>query len=76
MPLPYTRTDPPFSFWAVKNAAPSALGSKEIPAGVENSLAGKTFVLTGQLSSITRDDTADLIKRCGGYLRFPSTNTG
>ncbi|KAJ9064148.1 DNA replication factor C complex subunit Rfc1 [Entomophthora muscae] len=57
-----------FNFWAVKNAAPSALGSKEIPVGVENSLAGKTFVLTGQLSSITREDTADLIKKCGGRV--------
>ncbi|KAI0242312.1 DNA replication factor C complex subunit Rfc1 [Massospora cicadina] len=55
-------------FWAVKHAAPPALGSKDIPVGVEDSLSGKTFVLTGQLSSITRDDTMDLIKRCGGRV--------
>lgn len=55
-------------FWAAKKAAPSALGSKEIPVGAEDSLLGKTFVLTGQLSSITRDDTLDLIKRCGGRV--------
>lgn len=57
-----------FNYFAAKNAAPSALGSKEIPVGKPDCLVGLTFVITGQLSSITREDTADLIKKYGGRV--------
>ncbi|KAF9897779.1 hypothetical protein BX616_004994, partial [Lobosporangium transversale] len=58
-----------FNFWAHKNkAGPSALGSKEIPKGQDNCLAGFTFVFTGELSSITREDAADLVKRYSGRV--------
>ncbi|KAG0328122.1 hypothetical protein BGZ99_006138 [Dissophora globulifera] len=57
------------NFWAHKNkAGPSALGSKEIPKGQDNCLAGWTFVFTGELSSITREDAADLVKRYSGRV--------
>ncbi|KAI1315277.1 hypothetical protein EDD11_001009 [Mortierella claussenii] len=58
-----------FNYWAHKNkAGPSALGSKEIPKGQDNCLAGMTFVFTGELSSITREDAADLVKRYSGRV--------
>ncbi|KAJ3054745.1 hypothetical protein HK097_000916, partial [Rhizophlyctis rosea] len=57
-------------------AAPRALGSKEIPEGEENCLAGLTFVFTGDLSSISRDDATDLVKRYGGRVTgAPSSKT-
>ncbi|KAF9933296.1 hypothetical protein FBU30_005880 [Linnemannia zychae] len=60
---------PKFNYWAHKNkAGPSALGSKEIPKGEPNCLAGWTFVFTGELSSITREDAADLVKRYSGRV--------
>ncbi|KAF9434321.1 hypothetical protein BGZ76_008211 [Entomortierella beljakovae] len=58
-----------FNFWAHKNkAGPSALGSKEIPEGQDNCFAGWTFVFTGELSSITREDATDLVKRYSGRV--------
>ncbi|KAF9986298.1 hypothetical protein BGZ65_008089 [Modicella reniformis] len=57
------------NFWAYKNkAGPSALGSKEIPKGQDNCLAGWTFVFTGELSSVTREDATDLVKRYSGRV--------
>jgi replication factor C subunit 1 len=51
-----------------KQAGPIAPGSKEIPVGEENCLEGLTFVFTGELSSISRDDASDLVKRYGGRV--------
>ncbi|KAJ3312006.1 hypothetical protein HDU76_002990 [Blyttiomyces sp. JEL0837] len=51
-----------------ETAGPSALGSKEIPEGAPNCLDGYTFVFTGELSSITREDAQDLVKRYGGRV--------
>ncbi|XP_053110032.1 replication factor C subunit 1 isoform X2 [Hemicordylus capensis] len=45
---------------------PKALGSKEIPHGGENCLEGLTFVITGVLESIERDEAKSLIERYGG----------
>ncbi|KAL9963269.1 hypothetical protein ACROYT_G032452 [Oculina patagonica] len=47
---------------------PRALGSKPIPEGAENCLEGLTFVITGVLESIERDDAADLVQRYGGKV--------
>ncbi|KAJ3213262.1 hypothetical protein HDU67_003105 [Dinochytrium kinnereticum] len=47
---------------------PSNPGSKEIPEGEENCLMGLAFVFTGELSSISRDDSADLVKKYGGRV--------
>lgn len=38
------------------------------PQGEENCLEGLTFVITGVLESIERDDAADLIQRYGGKV--------
>ncbi|KAF6372404.1 replication factor C subunit 1 [Rhinolophus ferrumequinum] len=47
---------------------PKALGSKEIPKGAENCLEGLTFVITGVLESIERDEAKSLIERYGGKV--------
>ncbi|XP_038608447.1 replication factor C subunit 1 [Tachyglossus aculeatus] len=47
---------------------PKALGSKEIPQGAENCLEGLTFVITGVLESIERDEAKGLIERHGGKV--------
>ena len=56
-------------------AAPAA-GSKELPEGAENCLAGLSFVFTGLLDSLSRDDGAALIKSYGGkVVGAPSSRT-
>uniref|UniRef100_A0A8B9IRQ1 Replication factor C subunit 1 n=1 Tax=Amazona collaria TaxID=241587 RepID=A0A8B9IRQ1_9PSIT len=47
---------------------PRALGSKEIPQGAENCLEGLTFVITGILECIERDEAKSLIERYGGKV--------
>ncbi|OUM66743.1 hypothetical protein PIROE2DRAFT_68911 [Piromyces sp. E2] len=54
------------AYLAKKNAGPKAPGSKIIPKGKEDCLLGMTFVFTGDLSSISRDEATDLVKRYGG----------
>ncbi|XP_012263506.2 replication factor C subunit 1 isoform X2 [Athalia rosae] len=43
-------------------------GSKEIPTGADNCLAGKSFVITGVLDSLERHEADDLIKKYGGRV--------
>ncbi|CAG8980039.1 hypothetical protein HYALB_00009248 [Hymenoscyphus albidus] len=50
------------------SAAPPAQGSKEIPEGAENCLVGLTFVFTGLLETLSRDDGTALVKRYGGKV--------
>ncbi|XP_061178272.1 replication factor C subunit 1-like [Saccostrea echinata] len=47
---------------------PQALGSKEIPEGGENCLESLTFVITGVLESMERDEAKSLIERYGGKV--------
>jgi replication factor C subunit 1 len=48
-------------------AGPSAPGSKEIPEPADpDCLAGLSFVFTGELSSLSRDDAIDIAKKYGG----------
>lgn len=47
---------------------PKALGSKEIPQGADNCLEGLTFVITGVLESIERDEAKSLIERYSGKV--------
>lgn len=57
-------------------APPPAAGSKEHPVGAENCLAGLTFVFTGVLESLDRDEGKELVKRYGGKVTTaPSKNT-
>ncbi|TVY82690.1 Replication factor C subunit [Lachnellula suecica] len=51
------------------SAAPApAAGSKEIPIGQDNCLVGLTFVFTGILESISREEGQELVKRYGGKV--------
>lgn len=57
--------------------APASAGSVEMPEGEPNCLAGQTFVFTGLLKTISRDEGQALVKRYGGkVMGAPSKNTG
>ena len=45
---------------------PGAAEAKEIPTGADNCLAGLTFVFTGELDTLSREDGQQLVKRYGG----------
>ncbi|KAM5192693.1 replication factor C subunit 1 [Mantella aurantiaca] len=47
---------------------PKALGSKDIPQGADNCMEGMTFVITGVLESIERDEAKSLVERYGGKV--------
>ncbi|KAM4807653.1 replication factor C subunit 1 [Rhinophrynus dorsalis] len=47
---------------------PKALGSKDIPTGADNCMEGLTFVITGVLESIERDEAKSLVERYGGKV--------
>ncbi|KXT03937.1 hypothetical protein AC578_9238 [Pseudocercospora eumusae] len=53
-----------------------ALDDSELPTGNENCLAGLTFVFTGQLQSLGREQGTALVKRWGGKVTTaPSSKT-
>ncbi|KAL8785388.1 MAG: hypothetical protein Q9213_003394 [Squamulea squamosa] len=49
-----------------RNQPAPAAGSVEIPTGAENCLAGLTFVFTGMLGALGREEGQELVKRYGG----------
>ncbi|KAL8919332.1 MAG: hypothetical protein Q9208_006831 [Pyrenodesmia sp. 3 TL-2023] len=58
-----------------RNDAPAA-GSLDVPTGEENCLAGLTFVFTGILEALGRDEGQTLVKRYGGKVTTaPSSKT-
>lgn len=70
-PPPKKHTIAPFiAAKAAKLAGPSAPGSKNIPDGAPDALAGLCFVFTGELSAFSRDEAIELAKRFGGYVFF------
>ena len=60
-----------------QNAAPPpAAGSTEKPTGAENCLAGLTFVFTGLLGTLGREEGQELVKQHGGKITgAPSKKT-
>ncbi|KAJ8321817.1 hypothetical protein KUTeg_000288 [Tegillarca granosa] len=52
----------------LQREGPRALGSKEIPEGADNCLEGLTFVITGVLESLERDEAKHLIEKYGGKV--------
>ncbi len=55
---------------------PAGVGTKEIPTGAENCLAGLTFVFTGVLETLEREKGQALVKRYGGKVTSgPSSKT-
>lgn len=58
------------------NSGPPPNPTAELPEGEEDCLAGLTFVFTGQLSTISRDEAQALCKRYGGKITgAPSSKT-
>lgn len=51
-----------------RSHGPIAPGTKSIPQGTPTCLANLTFVFTGELESISREDGQDAVKRCGGRV--------
>ncbi|GAA5961864.1 hypothetical protein JCM21900_006467 [Sporobolomyces salmonicolor] len=67
---------PKWPFKGKSSAGPANPGSKEIPIGEDNCLAGLTFVFTGELDSLSREEGQDLVKRYGGRVTTaPSSKT-
>ncbi|WVO18431.1 hypothetical protein L204_106148 [Cryptococcus depauperatus] len=53
---------------AARAAGPSAPGSKEIPEGAPDCLVGLTFVFTGELESLGREEAQELVRRYSGKV--------
>lgn len=53
---------------AKQASGPAAPGSKAIPDGAPDALAGLAFVFTGELTAFSRDEAIELAKRFGGYV--------
>lgn len=67
-----------FQFGQHANSAvpAGALADSDLPSGQENCLAGLSFVFTGQLESLGREQGQNLVKRYGGkILTAPSGKT-
>lgn len=57
-------------------AAPPAAGAAELPEGEDECLSGLTFVFTGVLQTISREDGQALVKKYGGKVTGqPSSKT-
>ena len=65
-----------FRTGASNQRTPPSAGSKPLPTGAENCLAGLSFVFTGVLESLSREDGQELVKRYGGKITVaPSRKT-
>ena len=65
-----------FAAHAARTATPAGAGTKEVPVGEDNCLAGQTFVFTGLLDSLGREEGIELVKRYGGHVTTaPSSKT-
>ncbi|KAF7330940.1 Replication factor C subunit 1 [Mycena venus] len=70
---------PKFNYVAAlkaRAAGPAAPGSKDVPDGEANCLAGLSFVFTGELTSFSREEAVDIAKRFAGrVVGTPSSKT-
>ncbi|KAF7587133.1 hypothetical protein BBP40_007682 [Aspergillus hancockii] len=65
-----------FNPFAARPRSPVASGSAEIPVGAENCLAGLSFVFTGVLDTLGREEGQSLVKKHGGKVTgAPSSKT-
>ena len=61
---------------AQANVPPAGAGVKQTPVGADNCLAGLTFVFTGELETLSREDGQQLVKKYGGKVTTaPSKKT-
>ncbi|KAJ5081888.1 hypothetical protein NUU61_010152 [Penicillium alfredii] len=65
-----------FPFGAQRSRSPGAAGTKELPIGQPNCLAGLSFVFTGIQETLGREEGQELVKRYGGkVVGAPSSKT-
>lgn len=80
-PSPPAGSDQPkkfnyFAHQAQQSQSAPAIGSAELPVGAENCLAGLTFVFTGVLDTLGREEGQSLVKKYGGKVTgAPSSRT-
>lgn len=65
-----------WQFGAQRSRTPPTAGTKELPVGAENCLAGLAFVFTGILDTLGREEGQELVKKYGGKVTgAPSSKT-
>jgi replication factor C subunit 1 len=65
-----------WQFGAQRSRTPPTAGTKEMPVGAENCLAGLVFVFTGILETLGREEGQELVKKYGGKVTgAPSSKT-
>lgn len=65
-----------WKFGQQQSREPEMTGTKEMPTGEENCLAGLSFVFTGVLESLGREEGSRLVKKYGGkVVGAPSSKT-
>jgi replication factor C subunit 1 len=65
-----------WKFGQQQSRDPAMAGTKEMPTGEPNCLAGLSFVFTGILESLGRDEGSELVKKYGGkVVGAPSSKT-
>lgn len=75
-PAPQDGETKKWTYGAQRSRTPPTSGTKEIPTGAENCLAGLTFVFTGVLDTLGREEGQELVKRYGGKVTgAPSSKT-
>lgn len=79
-PSPPPNSSEPMKFnyaaQAQRSRTPPGAGGKEMPVGTENCLAGLSFVFTGVLETLGREEGQALVKKYGGKVTgAPSSKT-
>ncbi|KAH8705716.1 replication factor RFC1 C terminal domain-containing protein [Talaromyces proteolyticus] len=69
-------TKPKFYMNTVRSRTPPGAGSVQLPVGADNCLAGLSFVFTGVLDTLGREEGQSLVKKYGGKVTgAPSSKT-
>ncbi|KAJ5175871.1 Replication factor C subunit 1 [Penicillium canariense] len=75
-PAPQTGETKKWTFGGQRSRTPPTAGTKEMPVGAENCLAGLAFVFTGVLETLGREEGQELVKKYGGKVTgAPSSKT-
>lgn len=75
-PPPKSTETKKFPFGGQRSRTPPTSGTKGMPIGAENCLAGLSFVFTGVLETLGREEGQELVKRYGGKVTgAPSSKT-
>lgn len=75
-PTPPAGETKKWTFGQQRSRTPPTAGTKELPVGAENCLAGMSFVFTGIQETLGREEGQELVKRYGGKVTgAPSSKT-